>query len=135
MAYPKKPARLKLISGTARKDRDNGVTVELPTVDSVPDAPGWLPNAEAVNEFNKLAGVLFNNGLLLEGSISSLGHLAAIHGMLVKLWSAGLTPSGHLMAQYRNLSNDFGLTPVSSSKIGGAAPVAKANKFASNGKR
>jgi len=136
MAYPKKPAQLKVISGTTRKDRDKGrTTVDLPKVGEIPEAPHWLPNAHAVTEFNRLAEILFNNRLLIESSVSALGHLAALHGKLVQLWSAGETPTGHLMAQYRALVNDFGLSPVSSTKIGGAAPVKKTNTFASNGKR
>lgn len=138
MAYPTKPAQLKLISGTMRKDRDiKAAMLGTPTVDTLPEAPHWLPNAHAVTEFNRLAEILFNNGLLIESSVSALGHLAALHGKLVELWSgsAGETPSGHLMAQYRALVNDFGLTPVSGSKIS-AAPVVKSNNvFASNGKR
>lgn len=138
MAYPTKPAQLKLISGTMRKDRDIKATMlEAPTVDTLPEAPHWLPNAHAVTEFNRLAEILFNNGLLIESSVTALGHLAAIHGKLVDLWSSGEgeTPSGHLMAQYRALVNDFGLSPVSSTKIGGAAPVKKTNVFASNGRK
>jgi hypothetical protein len=135
MAYPKKPAQLKIISGTTRKDRDNGAALALPAVTVVPKAPRWLPNAHAVKEFNRLAGVLFNNGLLLEGSVAALAHLAAIHGKLVSLWIAGEIPSGFMISQYRNLMNDFGLSPVSSTKIGGAVPVKKPNKFAGNGKK
>ena len=135
MAYPRKPPQLKVISGTIRKDRDKGAALNLPIVDGLPEAPEWLPNAHAVLEFNRLAAILFNNGLLIEGAVSSLGHLAALHGKLVQQWTAGTCPTGHLMAQYRNLINDFGLTPISCSKIGGASPVTKINKFASNGKR
>lgn len=135
MAYPKKPTQLKILAGTARKDRDKGAKVDLPKVDSVPEAPSWLPNAHAVTEFNRLAAILFNNSLLHEVSVSALAHLAALHGKLLHIWSTGGIPSGHLMAQYRNLSNDFGLTPISCSKIGGAAPVKKKNAFANNGTR
>lgn len=135
MSYPRKPPQLKAISGTIRKDRDEGTALNLPTVEGLPDAPKWLPNVNAVLEFNRLAAILFNNRLLTEGAVSSLGHLAALHGTLVQQWTAGKCPSGHLMAQYRNLINDFGLTPVSSSKIGGGASIKKSNKFANNGKR
>jgi len=132
MSNPK-PKELKILSNTVRPCRDKA-TITLPVVSGVPDPPKWLPNAAAIVEFKRLATILVANKLLTEGSITSLGHLAAIHGKLIQIWSSGDTPSGFLISQYRNLINDFGLSPVSSAKIG-AAPVKKPNAFASNGKR
>lgn len=134
MSNPKKPPQLKVISGTTRKDRDEGANMTFPTMASVPEPPSWL-SVEAVNEFNTLASMLFTNGLLTEGSLSPLAHLAALHSELVKHWRAGACPSGHLVAQYRALAGDFGLTPVSRSKITTGTQTAKINKFANNGKR
>lgn len=135
MGNQKKLAQLKIIAGTARKDRDQGAALNMPTIDGLPEAPGWLPNAHAVLEFNRLAVILLNNGLLTTAAVTSLGHLAALHGKLVQQWNAGKCPTGYLIAQYRNLINDFGLTPVSSARIGGASPVSKTNKFANNGRK
>lgn len=135
MANPRRPTALKVISGTSRKDRDAKAAPTLPAVAGVPDPPDWLPNPQAVEEFNRLASILFSNGLLTEGAVSSLGHLAALHGTIVKQWRVGICPSGHLLAQYRALIGDFGLTPAAAFKVkpGGSNP--KPNKFASNGKR
>lgn len=133
----KKPPALKAVAGTDRKDRNAPApAVSLPTVSEVPDAPDWLPNAHAIKEWNRLAAILTANKLLTEGGLSALGMLCALHGKLVQLWTAGEAPTGHMMAQYRNLINDFGLTPVAQGKV---KPVGneenKGNKFASNGKR
>lgn len=131
----KRPA-LKSISGTARSDRvEPSPSVSLPTVDEVPPAPDWLPNMHAVKEWDRLAGILTANKLLTDGGLSALGMLCSLHGKLVQLWAAGEAPTGHMLAQYRNLINDFGLTPVAQGKVKQVAPPETGNKFANNGKR
>lgn len=131
----KKPAGLKVVSGTARKDRAVDSAVDLPVVSSVPDAPDWLPNAHAVKEWNRLAPVLVANKLLTEGGLSPLGNLCALHGKMVQLWAAGEAPVASMMAQYRNLVNDFGLTPVAQGKVKPVADKPEGNPFARNGRR
>lgn len=136
MARSKIPHELKVVAGTDRPDRKSDEGVDLPLVDKVPPAPDWLPNVHAKKEFKRLAAILHANRLLTEGGLMSLGHLCALHGKLVQLWSAGESPSGHLLSQYRNLINDFGLTPVSQGKVKpGAGAENSGNKFATNGKR
>lgn len=135
MPAPKKPAGLKVAAGTERKDRAATKAVDLPIILVAPSAPDWLPNAHAVKEWNRLAGILAANKLLTEGGLSALGMLCALHGKLVQLWAAGEAPTGHMMAQYRNLINDFGLTPVAQGKVKPVGETDKGNKFANNGKR
>jgi phage terminase small subunit len=113
----KKPHALKIVAGTDRKDRAPVNPVELPLAGAVPDAPDWLPNAAAVKEWNRLAPILFAVGLLTDAGLSALGMLCALHGKLVQLWAAGESPTGHMLAQYRALVNDFGLTPVAQGKV------------------
>lgn len=117
MPRPRKPTHLKLLAGTARADRavSGGVTVD-PLAQS-PPAPDWLPNAHAVNEWNRLAALLVGTRLLSALDLGTLGHLCALHGKLVQLWAAGETPTGHLIAQYNTLSGSFGLTPVMRAKV------------------
>ena len=135
MANPRKPPQLKLIAGTERKDRDTGPAVTLPLVSAVPGAPEWLPNAHAVNEWERLAPILTANKLLTEAGCSALGHLCALHGKLVQIWAAGEVPTGQLQAQYRNLLNDFGLTPIAQGRARPAGKEADANPFTRNGQR
>jgi len=131
----KKPTKLKVVAGTVRKDRAPVDTVDLPLVVGVPDAPDWLPNAHSIKEWERLAPILTANKLLTEAGCSILGHLCALHGKVVQLWAAGEAPTGHMLAQLRNLTNDFGLTPVAQGKVKPAGKDAEGNKFASNGKR
>lgn len=131
----KKPRQLKVIAGTDRKDRDEAPVVDLPLVDRVPNPPDWLPNAHAVKEWKRLAPILHANKLLTEASVTTLGHLCAVHGKIAQLYAAGESPSGHMLSQYRGLANDFGLTAAALGKVKPSGEKEKENRFARNGKR
>ena len=129
----KKPATLKIISGTVRKDRKQKESLDIPKIKEIPDAPTWLPNAFAVQEYERLAALLKNLGLLTEGNINSLCHLCALHGKMVQLYNAGETPPMSMVAQYRNLTLDFGLPPIAQGKIKPSVKPPEDNPFARNG--
>jgi len=131
----KKPTALKIVSGTVKKCRLPAEHVDIEPLDEVPKAPNWLPNPHAVKEFNKLAAMLHANKLLTVGGVAALGHLCALHGKMVQLWRAGETPTGHMVAQYRALVNDFGLTPVAQGKVSAGGEKPAGNKFTNNGQR
>lgn len=131
----KKPASLKMVSGTARKDREVPPSVSLPTITETPPAPDWLPNAHAVKEWERLAPILVANKLMTEAGLSAFGTLCSLHGKLVQLWSAGEAPVASMVAQYRNLINDFGLTPVAQGKVKQVGDDPKPNRFSGNGRR
>ena len=130
----KKPAALKSIGGTARPDRPQGAVVELPLVSEIPPAPDWLPNSHAVKEWCRLCPILVGNRLLTEGGLSALGMLCAVHGKLVQLMTAGESPTAALLAHHRNLTNDFGLTPVAQGKVKPVGKEPEGNPFLRNGK-
>lgn len=131
----KKPTSLKVVAGTDRKDRKPETGIELPTLDAVPKPPSWLPNAHAVNEWKRLAPILVANKLLTEGGLSALGHLCALHGKVVQLYAAGEAPVASMAAQLRNLTNDFGLTPVAQGKVKPIGEGPAKNAFSRNGRK
>lgn len=136
MAGPgKKPAGLKVVAGTTRKDRAPEAHAELPVLAAVPPAPDWLPNSHAVKEWDRLAKILTANRLLTEAGLSALGMLCALHGKIVQLYAAGEAPTASMAGTLRNMENDFGLTPVAQGKVKPVGEADKGNKFASNGKR
>lgn len=135
MPNPRKPRALKIVSGTVQKSRDQEPVAELPPVVVVPKAPSWLPNAHAKKEWDRLAPILVANKLLTEAGLSAFGMLCSLHGKLVQLWSAGEAPVASMVAQYRNLVNDFGLTPVAQGKVKPVGEEPAGNKFANRGKR
>lgn len=133
MAHPRKPPALKVLSGS--RQPDPAPVVDLPLVSEIPEAPEWLPNKHAEKEWDRLAAILHANGLLTEAGLGPLAMLCALHGKLVQLWMAGETPTGHMMAQYRALVGEFGLTPVAQGKVRPSENKQSGNKFAGNGKR
>lgn len=136
MANPRKPAQLKAVAGTERKDRAGPAVVDLPLVDEVPAAPDWMPSAHAVKEWDRLAPMLTANKLLTEADLGPLAHLCALHGKIVQLYAAGEAPTASLIGTLRNLENDFGLSPVARGKVNVIGNDGqKGNKFAGNGKR
>lgn len=132
----RKPAALKAVAGTERKDRDTPKgAADLPALSSAPAAPDWLPNSHAVKEWDRLAGILTANKLLTEGGLSALGMLCALHGKIVQLYAAGEAPTASMAGTLRNMVNDFGLTPVAQGKVTPVNEGEKGNKFGNNGKR
>lgn len=131
----KKPAALKLLAGTNQKCREEAPGVELPILSDVPSAPDWLPNAHAVKEWDRLAAILTANKLLTDCDLSPLGHLCALHGKLLQLYTAGEAPTASLLGTLRNMYNDFGMSPVARGKVKPVGETEKGNRFANNGKR
>jgi phage terminase small subunit len=136
MAGPgRKPASLKVVSGTQRKDREQAAIVDLPILSEAPPAPDWLPNSHAVKEWDRLARILTANKILTEGGLSALGMLCALHGKIVQLYAAGEAPTASMAGTLRNMENDFGLTPVAQGKVKPVGETDKGNKFKGNGHR
>jgi hypothetical protein len=131
----RKPAALKAVAGTVQKSRVQIPLVEYETIDYVPDAPDWLPNSHATKEWDRLAPFLARYKLLTDGGLSAFGMLCSLHGKIVQLFAAGECPNASMMASYRNLINDFGLTPVAQGKVKMVGEGEKGNKFSGNGKR
>lgn len=129
-----KPRALKVIEGTLKKCRDKE-TVNIDLVDEIPDVPHWVTHEVAVAEFKKLAPILYKHGLLTVGGVAGLGVLCNLLGQLVQTWMDGESPSGHVLAQYRQLINDFGLTPVAQSRVTPSTQKPKDNPFKANGTR
>ena len=114
---PKKPPHLKAVAGTVRADREPPPGVEFAPMDGIPPPVDWLPNAHAVNEWRRLAPILVANKLLAEADLSAFGHMCALHGKMVQLWTAGEAPTGHMVAQYNTLASAFGLSPAWRGKV------------------
>ena len=131
----KKPTSLKVVAGTDRPDRRNESSAELPAVSELPRAPSWLSNAHAKKEWDRLGPILVANGLLTEAGLSAFGVMCSLHGKIIQLFAAGETPVASMVSQYRNLVNDFGLTPVAQGKVKPTSDAKKENRFSRNGRR
>jgi hypothetical protein len=128
MPYPRKPDYLKRMAGS-RQPR-SGSRVELPRVEALPPPPDWL-DEHAVREWRRVGPILITANALSEGSLSAFAMLCALHGRLVQLFAADLLPPASLVAQWRALANDFGLTALGQQKLEvPAATVECDNPFA-----
>jgi phage terminase small subunit len=128
----RKPDHLKLLAGTFRPSRAAPEHVELPRVEAVPQPPSWLTNQLAVDEWMRLGQILVANRLLSEAALGPLAILCALHAALAQATSAGATPKASLIAQYRALAGDFGLTLAAQQRLKPPAPAAagRPNPFA-----
>ena len=131
---PKKPTNIKAIRGTVRPDRVPEGGIEAPTLDEMPEVPDWLPNIHAVKEWEKLGPVLIGLKLLTVHNLGPFAQLCALQGKIVQLWSAGETPTGHMLSQYIKLVQEFGMTPASQSRVKATDSDGKSgNKFTDGG--
>lgn len=135
MPNPRKPHRLKVVQGTARKDRPDPTTVDVPPLDSIPQPPDWLPNCHALKEWNRLAAILTATKLLTDADLTTLAHMCALHGKIVQLYAAGAVPTAATIATLRVMQGDFGLSPVARGKVNPVGTGETGNKFETNGKR
>lgn len=133
---PRKPTKLKVISGTVQPCRENkNAGAEFAPLSEIPDAPDWLP-IDGVTEFERLAQILHNQKLLTDACLMPLAVLCGTYAKIVQQFKAGTMPTASQITQYRLLCVEFGLTPVSQGKVNaGALDDKKANKFAKNGQR
>lgn len=114
MPYPRKPNHLKRLTGSRQPMSEPHV--ELPMVDALPTPPDWL-DAHAIREWHRVGPLLVSAQLLSEASLSAFAMLCALHGRLVQSFAAGLPPTASLVAQWRVLANDFGLTALGQQKL------------------
>lgn len=116
MANARKLDAIKKLEGTLKKTREVD-SLPLPTVAALPQPPDWLRNRHAIAEWYRLSPILFRVGVLTEAGIPALAVLCAVHGSIVSAFDGGEVPTAAELAQYRNLINDFGLTPVAQTKV------------------
>jgi len=136
MGRPPKPRHLKAIDGTTRKDRGAPEdTIRYPVLEVVPPAPDWLVNHHARQEYLRLAPILSKHKLLTEANLSALANLCAIHGIMVTAWAANSFPPAALIAQFRQLCSEFGITPMSQGRIKAPGAQPEENEFSRNGQR
>jgi hypothetical protein len=88
-----------------------------------------LTDITAIAEFKRLAAVLSVNRLLTAGNVHMLAHLCMLHARITATWTTGATPSAALLAIFRRLSGDLGLTHMPTQ-----APAGRPNRFLTIGR-
>jgi hypothetical protein len=118
MPTPRKPNKLKLISGSREP---TFAELDLPPVSDVPRPPSWMKNPEARREWRRLVPLLSGAGILSEPSLAPLGILCGLYGEITKAWRHGLPPKAAMVAQYRAAAGEFALTPATRSRASAIA--------------
>lgn len=141
--HNKKPAHLKVIQGTKRKDRSNPKAPELENM--VPDASESLPK-ESKAEYLKLSILLNNMGVLTEADQGELENLSIARAQIKHL-SNKLFKTSDLKEFRRvqialndairisaSLSLRFGLSPADRDRVSVIQEQKSRNKFSKLGK-
>lgn len=131
MPNHRKPTALRLLAGNPGKRPLNELEPEPDVLEGIPDPPDWL-KFEGKREWYRLVPALVNTRVITHHELSALAHLCYMHWKLVETAEAREMPSAALLAQYRSLIAEFGLTPASRTKIkvlSGEKDDPKAKKF------
>lgn len=110
--------RMKVLKGTDTPSRMRDEP-EFPVVDGYPEAPDWLIDPVAVDEWEHKSKLLTDAGVLTEASLTVLAHYCNMHAKAVQQWRIGSEPTGADKTQLRLMATEFGFTPASASKVGG----------------
>jgi phage terminase small subunit len=114
-----KPTAIKLIQGTFNVSRANP-TEPKPEL-GAPDRPKYL-KGEAKKEWDRQVGYLTRDGVLAKREHAMLAAYCVLHGQFVESVRKGTPLIASLIAQYRALATEFGLTPSSRVKTHAAKP-------------
>lgn len=135
MANSRKPDLLKIISSTYRESRAQN-TIPIPVVTEIPRMPEWMVGYEiATKEWDRLAKILSDVGILTEAGLNALAVMCMLLQFLVEAFKANECPPANMIAQYRNLINDFGITPVAQTRVKANGGEKEKNSFDGVGKR
>jgi len=129
----RKPRALKAAKGTLQPCRDRP-ELELPTVEALPTAPTFL-DITAAQEFDRVAKLLFEVGVLSDADLGLLTAYAASWSGLVKQWENQIRPTAAELTAFRQLASEMGLSPRSRSSLPPAhgRPGKSTNPFAELG--
>lgn len=126
--------KLKVISGTARPDREVPDSPEYDLIEDFPDAPIHL-TVDGAEMWNNLGPQLVNNKILQVVDLYPLEQLCVAWQMFRKKAKAEMEVTASEHQALKALFSEFGMTPASRSKVVSGGDKKANNKFSTNGKR
>ena len=124
-----KPTALKVLEGTARKDRTNPDEPKYePLADGTP--PDTLRDGRAVAIWHELYSVLSGKGVVTTADRLALTELCNQQSEADEIRAKGDSPGPGDKTQLRLMYCEFGLTPSSRSRVSGVGEKKKKNAFA-----
>lgn len=134
MSRKKTPDNVKALRGTDQPCRLSGDFVDFETLDDVPPAPQWL-DIRAKNYWDRIAPILITKKVLSVADLEALETMCVLYGRVRQMAEASVDINSSLVTQLRLYQAEFGLTPVSRTKVTAGGDKPKANPFANNGKK
>ena len=126
------PDALKKLKGYAVPAKLRGEGFHVKKLATMPKPPSFL-DCTAVDEWNRICGVLIPLGILTEADTTILAHLCALHSRVVQASSEGIQIPASALAQLRQYYSEFGLTPVSRGRLRHGQSDLETNPFSANG--
>lgn len=127
-----KSADLHAIAGTSRKGNAKQQHAALTALDHVPSPPEWIEDADAREHWQTVLPVLVRERVVTEADLSAFGLLCFLWGKIVGQAKRGEPSKGPQLSRFIALSQAFGLTPQSRSKVHPlptAAPVSGFSRY------
>ena len=137
MPNPRKPAALKVISGTdqpCRRDEAERAAPDFPKVLDFPAPPQHL-NPDGVALWNDLGPQLVAVGVLQIVDLYALEQLAYAWQRFRQKAKAGMDVTASEDNALKALWQEFGLTPAARRRVTAAPEEKQKNRFAAHGKR
>ena len=130
---PKAPG-LKVLSGTARPDREAPDAPEYDLIEQFPEPPQYL-NPDGVKMWSELGPQLVAARVLQVVDLYALTQLCFAWQRMVQKAKAGIEPTSAEDTALKGMLSEFGMTPAARRKVAAGDSKAKANKFKNGGPR
>ena len=121
---PKKSAKLKLLQGnqgrhksTKELEKEAASEIVVEPLTEIPKPPIKLKGIVAKREWNRLMPILIKRGIISDDNLSSFVTYCNRLADIAKCDKNDQIPPASLIAQFRLLAEEFGLTPASRVKV------------------
>ena len=111
----------------------NDEEVSFDPMDEVPECPGYI-NVHGRQYWDRIVPVLQSKRVLTEADLESLEIMVLLYGKVRQAAQAGVELNASTITQLRLYQGEFGLTPVSRTRIKQSGDGVKENRFKKNSK-
>lgn len=117
---PKAPTPPHILKQTGRdrpRDVRGKADISVAALKALPPPPYWLSEGVATQEYERLGELLIPRKMLTSTNIMSFCVYCSLHAAIVVNLTVNQLPPASVIAQYRGLLQDFGLTPLAMMKF------------------
>lgn len=88
-------------------------------IEVLPPAPKYFPDQIAIDMWEEMGAILIADGDLTKKVLYGLALLCVMHSQIEGLMRKQRKPTMQMIATYRSLLNDFGMTPAAAKSLAG----------------